>query len=65
MFKDKLLDLLKSKNDDGKKIIQVTPKIEKRKRLSSEEFLKGYDTLWKEGPSVKYQNPESWNKDML
>lgn len=30
------------------------------KRTSSEEFLKGYNEIWKSGPSVKYNNPDSW-----
>jgi hypothetical protein len=28
--------------------------------LSSEEFLKSVDKMWKAGPTVKYQNPDSW-----
>jgi len=31
-----------------------------KKRLSSEEFLKKADKLWRTGPEVKYQNPDSW-----
>jgi hypothetical protein len=30
------------------------------KRMSSQEFLEIYKNLWKEGPKVKYQNPEGW-----
>jgi hypothetical protein len=30
------------------------------KRLSSKDFLEKFDTMWKEGPKVKYQNPDSW-----
>ncbi len=34
------------------------------KQTSSEEFIKGYDAIWKSGPSVKYTNPDSWrNKE--
>jgi hypothetical protein len=64
MFRDKVIDVLKSKNDDDKRTNQAMNKIEKQKRLSSEEFLKVQESLWKEGPSVKYQNPDSWNKEM-
>ena len=34
----------------------------KQKRLSSEEFLKVHDEIWKPGPSVNYQNPDNWYK---
>jgi hypothetical protein len=30
------------------------------KHTSSEEFLKGYNAIWKNGPAVKYTNPDSW-----
>jgi len=30
------------------------------RHLSSEEFLKNVDKMWKTGPTVKYQNPDSW-----
>jgi hypothetical protein len=33
-----------------------------RKRLTSEEFLRIQEKLWKEGPKVKYPNPDSWTK---
>jgi hypothetical protein len=67
MFKDKLLDILKrSRNSEReeKETTQAMDKIERQKRLSSEEFLKIYDALWKEGPSVKYQNPDAWNSHL-
>jgi hypothetical protein len=62
MFKDKLLNALRSKpeNENNTEIIRITKKIEKQKRLSSQEFLKAYDSLYKEGPKTKYQNPEKW-----
>jgi hypothetical protein len=28
--------------------------------MSSQEFLEIYKNLWKEGPKVKYRNPEGW-----
>jgi hypothetical protein len=65
MFKDKLIDILKSKNCSDERTIHAVTKMEKQKRLSSEEFLKVYATVWKDGPSIKYQNPDSWYKDML
>ena len=61
MFKDKLIDILKDKtnieSDREKKMTNAIFKIEKQKRLSSQEFLSVYDSFWKEGPSVQFQNP--------
>ena len=63
MFMDKLLEALKgSKNNDleDKKTSRALEKMQKQKRLSSDEFFRVYDTLWKEGPTVKYQSPDAW-----
>jgi hypothetical protein len=63
MFKDKFFEALRqSKNSEtgDNKTIKTLNKIQRRKRLSSEEFLKVYDTLWKEGPPVKYESPDAW-----
>ena len=32
----------------------------RQKRLSSEEFLKFQDEIWKPGPQVRYKDPEKW-----
>jgi hypothetical protein len=63
MFKDKLLNVLRSKpeTENNEEMRRITKKIEKQKRLSSREFLKAYDTLYKEGPKTKYQSPEKWS----
>ncbi len=62
MFRDKLIGTLKGKkNTDGnddKKIVTAINKIQKQKRLSSQEFLNIYDSVWKKGPTVQYQNPD-------
>ena len=63
MFKDKFIEVLKGlKNKDSEDEIlsEAMDKIQTQKRLSSEEFLKVYDALWKEGPEVKYQTPDAW-----
>ena len=64
MFRDKLLNALRSKpqtEESNQDVLRIVKKIEKQKRLSSQEFLKAYDTLYKEGPKTKYQNPEKWS----
>ena len=64
MLKNKLRNALRSKpqvEENYEKMLRNTKKIEKQKRLSSHEFLKVYDTLYKEGPKTKYQNPEKWS----
>ena len=61
MFKDRVLDSLKQTVTDGAldgEISRAIEKIENKERLSSQEFLKVYDTLWKEGAPIKYQNPD-------
>ena len=65
MFKDRVLDALKLKNAEDKKTIRAMTKIESRKRLSSDEFLSVYNTLRKDGPTVKYQKPDSWKEDSI
>lgn len=62
MFKDNVINALKDKkstdNNDNETIDKAAIKIQKQKRLSSKEFLSVYNSLWKEGPAVKYQNPD-------
>ena len=65
MFKDRFLEALKGKQtqerpDEEMSIIMA--KIHEEKRLSSEEFSKVYDSLWKEGPAVKYRSPDAWSE---
>jgi hypothetical protein len=65
MFKERLLETLKlSQNGDkpDEETLQAMTKIQNRKKLSSQEFLKVYDTIRKEGPKTAYQNPNSWRK---
>jgi membrane-associated HD superfamily phosphohydrolase len=65
MFKDKLVETLnrsKTKEKEDKKATKAINKIQRQKRLSSDEFQKVYDTVWKEGPKVKYQSPDAWRK---
>ena len=65
MFKERLLDTLKksqNSKDPDKDMSQTITKIEKHKRLSSQEFLKGYDAIWREGPKTPYQNPNAWRR---
>jgi hypothetical protein len=65
MFRDKLIKTLnrsKTNNKGDKKTIKAIGKIQRQKRLSSEEFRKVYDNVWKEGPEIKYQSPDAWRK---
>lgn len=59
MLKDRLADTLKNKNKEKpeEEISQAASKIEKQKRLSTQEFQKVYETIWQGGPAVKYHNP--------
>jgi len=33
-----------------------------RKHLSSKDFLKKADRLWRAGPAVKYKDPDAWQR---
>jgi hypothetical protein len=52
----KFVYTLKRKNENKNKVID---KIKTQTRLSSQEFLDVYNSIWKEGPPVHYQNPDS------
>jgi len=66
MFKNRLLETLKrsqnGKNSDDE-TFRAMAKIQKHRRLSSQEFLKVYDTIWQEGPKTFYKNPENCRKN--
>ena len=65
MFKERLIETLKSSQNGGKpdeETLQAMAKIQNHKKLSSGEFFKVYDTIRKEGPKTAYQNPNSWRK---
>lgn len=67
MFKDRLLDALKSKKnmlESDEKMSRAMSKIQKQKRLSSEEFLEVYDSLRCEGPQMKYLNPDGQFREL-
>ena len=59
MLKPKVVKELKNSiSEKPEKIaLQVVTKQGRQKKLSTQEFLKGYDTIYQSGPQVKYQNP--------
>jgi hypothetical protein len=59
MFKTKIVNALKNRVGEKPKkdALHVATKNERQKRLSSQEFLKGYDIIYQAGPQIKYQNP--------
>ncbi len=67
MSKDKPLNAVKDKQQaekNDKEMLPPATAVEKQKRLSSEEFLKGYDQMWKEGPLARYQDPDKWFRQL-
>jgi hypothetical protein len=48
------------------KSAKLSPKSEKltpsNRRMSSEDFLKKAERLWRAGPEVKYRYPDSWQR---
>jgi hypothetical protein len=64
MLKNRLLDLLeKNRGKHDIEISKAAEKIKSQKKLSSQEFLKVYETIWQDGPKIKYQNPDAWIRD--
>jgi hypothetical protein len=67
MLEDKFIRALKSKSigsDNEKERDETISKIQEQKRLSSKDFLAVYDSLWKQGPVVQYQNPDTYVRYM-
>ena len=64
MIKERLFKALNLKTREGEEKIHNL-RMDKWQRSSSEAFLNGYDSLWKEGPIVKYDNPDSWMKHAI
>jgi Ca2+-binding EF-hand superfamily protein len=68
MSKSRFLNALKAKgnqNPTDQEITSAFTKIEKQKRLSSQEFLDVYKSLWKPGPTVVYQSPDGRVRESL
>jgi hypothetical protein len=66
MLKEKLRGSIKLYQKTNKPLEEkgkAKTKNQQQKRLSSQEFLKMYDTMWREGPRTEYQNPDSWRKN--
>lgn len=65
MSKAKFIKSIKGKNQaiNEPETLRIVSKIEEKKRLSSEEFLKTYDSLWKDGPSISYNKPEVQHRE--
>jgi hypothetical protein len=52
-------DINMAKRSKTTRTVKLTPS---KKRLSSEDFLKKADKLWREGPPVKYKYPDAWQR---
>ncbi len=40
--------------------VNVLDKLRKKEKLTSEEFWRVYELLQRNGPAIKYQNPDGW-----
>jgi len=63
MPKNRLIETLKHPQNGNKpdyETVRAISKIENHKRLSSQEFKKVYDIIWKEGPKTTYKDPDNW-----
>jgi hypothetical protein len=62
--KQRLVDALKNSIESNGHISQAMSKIEKEEKLSSKEFFEIYDSLWREGPTIRYVNPDNRLRDV-
>jgi hypothetical protein len=65
MFEERLLESLKISQNGNKlddETIQIINKIQNHEKLTSQEFQKVWETIWKEGPKTVYNNQECWRK---
>jgi hypothetical protein len=63
MFKEDLLNALKKtqkENTPDQGTLEAIKKIQSQKRLSSEEFLRVFDAIRKDGPNTNYKMPDKW-----
>jgi hypothetical protein len=63
MFKNRLLETLSSSKNADKlddETLRAMAKIRSRKRLTSQEFQKVFDTIYQEGPKTAYSDPDNW-----
>jgi hypothetical protein len=58
MMRNRLFRGTKSKNTEkpNQDLPRDATKIKAQKSRSTNEFLKGYDSIWQAGPQVKFQN---------
>ncbi len=64
MFNDDFLEALKKnqkENSSDQGTVEAVKKIQKQKRLSSEEFLRVFDAIRKDGPKTNYKMPDKWS----
>ena len=54
------MEILRQKSKLKKEQDIVVNKLKEQKKLTSEEFWSVYNSIWQEGPEVKYQNPDKW-----
>jgi hypothetical protein len=65
MFKENLLDALKKtqkENTPNQGALETIKKIQNEQRLSSEEFLRVFDAIRKDGPNTNYKMPKNWSR---
>jgi hypothetical protein len=46
----------------NKKFVCAIEKMDKGKRLSSDEFLSVHSSIWQVGPSVRYEKAHKWER---
>lgn len=62
IFKGNITKMLtrKGKNQPEKNPTSIDDKLKRQERLTEDEFWTVYASIRKEGPQVKFQNPDNW-----
>jgi hypothetical protein len=57
---NRTIEALSLSQELDKKTLESLGKINEQKRLSTNEFQRLYDIIWKKGPESRVQNPDAW-----
>lgn len=56
----RLVEILRRRSKLREEEETVVNKLKEQKKLTSDEFWLVYNSIWQEGPEVKYRDPHKW-----
>ncbi len=62
IFSEEIIKILsrKKKYELKKDRARLIGKLKNQERLTGAEFWKVYESIWQDGPKVKFSNPNNW-----